>query len=506
MYPRTPDTYWSYRHALEFVGKRALMPPLGLLTAAAIMGDGFEYRLVDMNVEPLGEEDLGWADYVFVSAMIVQADSMVEVIARCNRAGVPVVAGGPYPTSCHEEIDGVAHFVLGEGECTIPQFRRDLLAGEPKPLYPAGERPAIDTVPVPRFDLCRMSLYDTMPLQFSRGCPFDCEFCDIVSLFGHRVRTKSADQFVREMDALYDRGFRGNVFVVDDNFIGNRRLAKALLRRIGSWQAEHGYPFSFSTEASIDLADDRELLSLLVTCGFTMVFVGLETPVEASLQSAGKHQNLRGNMVEKVRRIQNAGIEVTAGFIIGFDSDPADIATRQIAFIQELGVPTAMVGLLLALPNTRLWDRLSKEGRMRFRSGGNNTHTSELNFVPRLPQTTLLDGYRRVLKTIYTPRRYFQRALRLVMSLPRRSATPHRSAPRRISWSQARAFHRSLTRQGSSSYAFWYWQFLVRAVAVRPRQIVTAVTLAVRGHHFFVITDRLRRPSRSEVTPAESVS
>ncbi len=474
------------------------MPPLGLLTAAAIMGEEFDYHLVDMNVESLKEDSLEWADYVFISAMIVQADSMREVIARCNRAGVPVVAGGPYPTACYKEIDGVDHFVLGEGECTIPEFRRDLAEGTLKPIYPAGERPEIDNVPLPRFDLCRISRYETMPLQFSRGCPFNCEFCDIVSLFGHKVRTKSAEQFIREMEALHDVGFRGNLFVVDDNFIGNRRRAKALLRRIRAWQSEKGYPFNLSTEASIDLADDREFLDLMAACGFKMVFVGLETPVEASLQGAGKRQNLRGNVVDKVRRIQSAGIEVTAGFIVGFDSDPEDIADRQIEFIQELGVPTAMVGLLTALPNTRLWDRLSEEGRMRFRSGGNNTHTSELNFTTMLPQRAVVDGYRRILETIYSPRRYFRRALRLVTSLPRRSVTPTLSVRGRISQNQGRALYRSLTKQGLSSYALWYWLFLLRALLSRPRLFVTVVTLAVRGHHFFVITDRLVRSIRGE--------
>jgi radical SAM superfamily enzyme YgiQ (UPF0313 family) len=493
VYPEIPDTYWSYRHALEFVGKKALMPPLGLLTVAAILGEEFDYRLIDMNVESLEESAISWCDYVFVSAMIVQAESLHEVIARCNAAGKAVVAGGPYPTSCHTEIDGVDQFVLGEGECTIPDLRRDLIAGTPKPLYRAGERPAIDAVPVPRFDLCAIDLYDSMPLQFSRGCPFDCEFCDIVSLFGHRVRTKSAEQFTNEMTAIHESGFRGNVFVVDDNFIGNRRRVKELLRAIAAWQERYGYPFNLSTEASIDLADDPELLALMVAGGFTMVFVGLETPVGASLEETGKRQNTRGDMVERVRRIQSAGIEVTAGFIVGFDSDPEDIADRQIEFIQELGVPTAMVGLLTALPNTRLWDRLSSEGRMRFRSGGNNTHTNELNFVPKLPERTLIEGYRRILQTIYSPRRYFSRALALTKTLPRRSALRIRRRASRITRAQVRALVLSLFRQGFSRYAVWYWLFLIRSVLRRPRKFVASVTLAVRGHHFFVITEALMK-------------
>lgn len=488
VYPEIPDTYWSYRHALRFVGRKALMPPLGLMTVAAILGNEFDYRLVDMNVGPLTDDAIAWADYVFLSAMIVQAESMQQVIARCNRARKPVVAGGPYPTSCSEEIRGVNHFVLGEGECTIPALRRDLIAGRLQPLYQAPGRPELDTTPAPRFDLCDIAAYDTMPLQFSRGCPFDCEFCDIVSLFGHRVRTKSAAQFVAEMQSVFDTGFRGNVFVVDDNFIGNRGRVKQLLRAIAAWQVAHGVPFTLSTEASVDLADDAELLELMATAGFSMAFVGLETPVGGALAEAGKRQNLRGDLVAKVRRIQRAGIEVTAGFIIGFDADPPDIAARQIAFIQEVGVPTAMVGLLTALPNTRLSQRLTREGRMRTRSDGNNTHGDRLNFVPRMPERTLIAAYRHVLSTIYHPRRYFQRALTLIRRMPRRSAVRAPEARLQLSRANLRALALSLARQGFSGYAAWYWLFLLRAVAIRPRLFVRIVAIAVRGHHFFTIT------------------
>jgi radical SAM superfamily enzyme YgiQ (UPF0313 family) len=506
VYPETPETYWSYRHALRFVDKKALMPPLGLSTAAAILGEEFEYRLVDMNVEPLREGDIAWAQFVFVSAMIVQAESLKEVIARCNRAGKPVVAGGPYPTSCYEEIEGVDCFVLGEGECTIPELRRDILAGTLRPVYRATTRPSIEEAPVPRFDLCKLSLYETLPLQFSRGCPFDCEFCDIVSLFGHRVRTKGPDQFLREMDALRETGFYGSVFIVDDNFIGNRRRVKALLRRIADWQEDAGYPFVLSTEASVDLADDPELLGLMEAAGFRMVFVGLETPVQESLKGAGKRQNLRGDMIAKVRKIQRSGIEVTAGFIIGFDSDPPDIAERQIDFIRELGVPTAMVGLLMALPNTRLWDRLTKEGRMLFRSKGNNTHDVELNFVPKLPVRVLTDAYHSVLRSIYEPKHYFERCLKLLRCYPRRPTVRRIRTPLRVVLSQARALFRSLRWQGTSPYALWYWLYLIRAVAVRPRQLVTALTLAVRGHHFITITESMVRPKEGPAPQAQATA
>lgn len=498
LYPRTPDTYWSYRHAISFLGKKALMPPLGLLTVAGIMGDGYSYRLVDLNVRELQEADLAWADLAMISAMIVQRESMEAVVRRCNGAGVRVVAGGPYPTSSHDWIEGVDHFVLGEGECTIPAFCSDLERGMPAPVYrpESSQRPDISSVPIPRFDLCDMSQYHMFPLQFSRGCPFDCEFCDIVSLFGHKVRTKDPDQFIREMETVYRTGFRGGLFIVDDNFVGNRGRVKELLRAITAWQQEHGSPFNLSTEASIDLAEDQELLDLMVSAGFTMVFIGLETPVEDSLQGAGKRQNLRGNMLSAVRRIQQAGIEVTGGFIIGFDSDPPDIGDRQIRFVRQLAIPTAMVGLLIALPNTRLWDRLTGEGRIRSRTNGNNTHAVELNFEPRTPREILVREYARVLHSIYSPRHYFARCLKLLARIPRRSPGPGAGRLQGISRAQLRALAQSLLRQGlMSAYAPRYWWFMARAVLRRPRQIVRIVTMAVLGYHYFRITEQVPRPS-----------
>jgi radical SAM superfamily enzyme YgiQ (UPF0313 family) len=491
VYPRVPDTYWSYRHALSFVGKQAVMPPLGLITVAAIMGDQYSYRLVDTNVTSLSEDDLSWADMVFVSAMIVQRDSLDTVIQRCNRRGVPVVAGGPYPTSCHEEITGVDHFVLGEAELILPEFRADLEAGTLRKLYRPTGRPEITDVPIPRFDLCDLTAYESIPLQFSRGCPFDCEFCDIVSLFGHRVRTKTTEQMLRELDAVYQTGFHGTIFIVDDNFIGNRARVKDLLRGMTRWQQAHNYPYRISTEASIDLARDEGLLALIVSAGFKMVFVGLETPVEASLASTGKRQNLRQSMTAAVHRMQRVGVEVTGGFIVGFDTDPPDIFDRQIAFIQELGIPTAMVGLLMALPGTRLWNRLSAEGRILSRSSGDNTHQEQLNFQTLMDRERLVTGYRRIPQQIYTPRRYFARSLGLLRRLPRAAGTNRRRlrfGPREVT-----ALFRSLTIQGTSRYALWYWSFILRAIAMRPHLFEHIFTIAIQGHHFFVITGMMLR-------------
>jgi radical SAM superfamily enzyme YgiQ (UPF0313 family) len=368
---------------------------------------------------------------------------------------------------------------------------RDLETGNLRSIYLPKGRPEITEVPVPRFDLCDLDAYETLPLQFSRGCPFDCEFCDIVALFGHKVRTKTAEQMIAELDAVYDTGFQGNIFIVDDNFIGHRSHVKNLLRRITEWQTERGYPYRLSTEASIDLAADQELLDLMVSAGFGMVFVGLETPIEESLASVGKQQNLRQSMGDAVHRIQQAGIEVTGGFIVGFDADPEDIFERQIEFIQDVAVPTAMVGLLMALPNTRLWKRLEQEGRILSRSSGDNTHRGELNFKTRMPRDFLLKGYRQILEKIYEPRQYFARSLRMLRMLPKTVSLNGRRRHLPMGKRVLAALSRSFFVQGLSRYALWYWLFLLRALAIRPKLFERIFTTAIQGHHFFVITRKM---------------
>ncbi len=340
----------------------------------------------------------------------------------------------------------------------------------------------------------KLQHYYTVPVQFSRGCPFDCEFCDIVQLFGRRVRTKHPEQFVAEMDAAYHTGFRGGMFVVDDNFIGNHRRTKKLLRAIIPWQREHRFPFTLSTEASIDLAYDPELLELLVQANFGMVFVGLETPIDDSLAAAGKQQNRKRNVLESVRAIQRAGIEVTGGFIIGFDSDPPDIFDRQIEFIEELAVPTAMVGLLTALPQTKLYDRLAREGRLYGDSSGSNYSSSAMNFQPLLPAAEIDNGYRRVLKTIYSPARYFERCLRLLEIMPQ----PRREHGIRATKDDFLAAFRSVFRQTFSRYGHHYLAFMVKALLRRPDQFVRIFTLAIEGHHYLTVTRRSVRAPRPE--------
>jgi radical SAM superfamily enzyme YgiQ (UPF0313 family) len=486
VYPRTPSTYWSFDQALPFIGKRAALPPLGLMTVAAMLPPGYEVRLVDMNVAPLLREDIEAADIVFLSAMIVQKDSFEEVVRLCNDCGVRVVAGGPYPTTSHERIEGVDAFVLGEAELTLGRLLQDLEAGRLQPVYRSDERADLASTPAPRFDIIDLEAYDSMPLQYSRGCPYSCEFCDIIELFGRVQRTKTPQQFARELDAVYDAGFRGQVFIVDDNFVGNRARTRELMRTVVAWQTVHDFPFTLSTEASIDLARDEQLLSLMEQARFTMVFVGIETPDEETLRYTKKMQNVRASVLESVRTIQGHGIEVTGGFIVGFDTDPEDIFERQIRFIQEAAIPVAMVGLLTALPGTQLDRRLASEGRLLAESSGNNTHDLNVNFVPRMPLPDLLRGYARVLAEVYRPRRYFARCRELMRRLPRSSVTV-----RGISWGEVRALLLSVLKQTFSSYGLSYLRFIGGTIALRARRFPDAVGHAVKGFHFFSITRRI---------------
>lgn len=486
VYPEIPSTYWGFKHALSFVDRNAVTPPLGLMTVAALLPEDFRLRLVDMNVRALSERDMGWADMVFLSGMIVQRTSFEHVLSACRRWNKPVVAGGPYPTSSYSQMSGVDHFVLDEAEMTLPVFLRDLEAGRPRRLYRDNRKPDITRTPIPRFDLIDHRAYNIMPLQFSRGCPFNCEFCDIIEMFGRRVRTKSPEQFVREIEAVHKTGYRGTILVVDDNFVGNRARVKPLLRHIIDWQRQAHFPFSFSTEASINLAQDDELLVLMVAAGFKMVFVGIETPDEKTLAFTQKTQNLKAGVLDSVIKIQSRGMEVTGGFILGFDTDPEDIFDRQIHFIQKAGIPLALIGLLTALPNTQLYRRLEQENRLVHASTGNNSYDMKLNFIPRMPQKKLIAGYKRVIREIHSPRRYFHRCLTFLKRLP--SSTQPIG---RISVAEIKALFRSLFCQTFSYYGATYLCFLFRVILLVHRHFLEAIALAVMGHHFIILTRQI---------------
>ena len=485
VYPRDPESFWSFRHVLRFVGKRSAFPPLGLLTVAAMLPREWELRLVDTNVAELTQAEIAWADLVMLSGMIVHREPAKAIARRCAAAARPVIAGGPLFTTGRDDFPEIPHFVLGEAEGVMEQLLADLRAGTLKPAYRAARLADMACSPVPRWDLIEPDHYVTMPIQFSRGCPFDCEFCDIVAMYGRVPRTKSPSQVIAELEALRRAGWRDMVFIVDDNFIGNRKRVKALLAELAAWRSRVRTRMGFLTEASINLADDEELLELMVRAGFKKVFVGLESPVAESLEECRKVQNSRRDLAAAVRTIQRSGLQLMGGFIVGFDHDPLDIFRRQFEFIQRAGVVTAMVGLLTALPQTRLYARLEREGRILTQSIGDNT-AAVLNFVPRLERSRLLSGYRQLMRSLYAPENYYGRVRAFLANWQPRG-------PRmRLSGSDVAAFARSLWTLGVASrgrLAFWrlFWSTLL----ARPRKFRAAIELAVMGHHFRTAAERL---------------
>ena len=474
VYPQYPDTFWSFKHALKFVSKRAAFPPLGLLTVAAMLPENWEKKLVDMNVSRLTDADITWADYVFISAMAVQKTSVKEVIARCVELDVKTVVGGPLFSAGHEEFDGVDHFVLGEAEETLAPFLNDMANGSLKHIYSSEKHPDISVTPVPMWSLIKLNHYSSMSLQYSRGCPFDCEFCDIVFLNGHTPRTKNKEQLIAELDSLYELGWRGSIFIVDDNFIGNKKKLKAeILPALVEWRKEKKDPFAFTTEASINLADDEELARLMVSAGFDVVFVGIETPNEESLVECTKGQNQNRDLVASVKKLQEFGLEVQGGFIVGFDNDPESIFQSQIEFIQSSGIVTAMVGLLNAPRGTRLYKRLEKEKRLLKQFTGNNMDCS-LNFIPKMKYETLMQGYRNILKTIYAPRHYYRRMEALF-----KEYRPHSGGYNiRPRWYHITALFKSIWFLGIREKGrFNYWRLFIITLLKDPRKFTLFIGL-----------------------------
>ena len=497
VYPELPPSYWGMQYALEISGLKAAFPPLGLLTIAALFPPEYDLRVVDMNVTSLQESDLAWADLVCTSSMIVQRESLQTVIEQCNRAGVPVVAGGPYPTTYHEELRGVDHFVLDEVEETFGEFLHGLENGTARAMYREPRKPDVTRTPVPRFDLIDMKAYYSMSVQFSRGCPFDCEFCDITKLYGRVPRTKSPQQLVDELDALYELGWRSHVFLVDDNFIGNKREAMRLLPVIAEWQMARGYPFSLFTEASVNLARMDDLMDAMIEAGFNSVFLGIETPNPKALLKTRKPQNVSKRednfLFNSVRKIQHKGMRVDGGFILGLDGDDEGAFDAQIEFIQEAGIPMAMVGLLTALKGTDLYRRLQRENRLVEESTGSSADavlnlTSvnvALNFKPEMDSEVLSAGYRRVITTLYDPTlaNYFTRCLTLIEHL---KPVAHLLKP--MSRNALYAGIMSVRRRLSAEQLPAYTTFIADVSKHRPRLLPEAIRLATLGYHFEKVT------------------
>lgn len=485
LYPEFPDTFWSFKHALKFIDKKAGNPPLGLITIAAMLPENWPKRLIDTNVQPLKQKDIDWADWVMISAMVVQRDSTHELIERCKAAGKTVIAGGPIFTGEYEDFPLVDHFILNEGEITLPMFLNDWIQGTPQRIYQSNEYADMSTTPAPLWELLNLKEYATMCLQFSRGCPFDCEFCNVTSLLGHRPRTKSAQQLITELDNLYALGWRDSIFLVDDNFIGNKKIIKKeLLPALIEWRkGKTGIPFN--TEASINLADDPELMDLMAKAGFNTVFIGIETPNNDSLVECNKKQNLNRDLVESVKIIQRAGMMVQGGFIVGFDSDSEAIFEQQASFISKAGITTAMIGLLQAPSGTRLYKRLLGEGRLLGEMTGDNADGST-NIIPHLDIKFLKTGYRKLVRQIYHPKEYYRRCLMLLKTIK----TPQIS--RGIDLSYIRALFRSIYLLGFKGVErLEYWKLFFWTLLNKPKLFPQAITLAIYGYHFRILADRI---------------
>ena len=495
VYPEFPKTFWSYEKILELVNRKVLLPPLGMVTVAALLPQTWEMKLVDRNVREVRDDEWEWAELVVISGMIVQKADMAAQIAKAKARGLPVAVGGPFASSTPDapELQLADFKVLDEGEITLPQFVEAIERGEKTGRFSAnGEKPDVTGTPIPRFDLLELDAYDSMSVQFSRGCPFQCEFCDIIVLYGRKPRTKAPQQLIAELQYLYDLGWRRSIFLVDDNFIGNKRNAKLLLPALKQWQIDHGYPFSFATEASVDLASDDELMLMMAECRFDSVFLGIETPDEASLSIAGKHQNTRSSLEESVDRITSYGIRVMAGFIIGFDGEKTGAGDRIVTFVNRTGIPAAMMGMLQALPNTGLWHRLEKEDRLiqeKTDAKGVN-QTNLLNFVPTRPIRDIANEYVDAFCRLYEPNAYIDRVTHYYTKVgkPRWQQYVKRAALGKATlptWTDIRALGIVIWRQGFvRDTRFRFWKSLFRIARQNPDNFEQFVVTLAHNEHF----------------------
>ena len=486
LYPEFPKTFWSFKYALPFIGKKASFPPIGLLTVAALLPKDWEKKLIDLNVQDIKDEDIQWADLVFISAMAIQKESVRELISRIKCFNKKIVAGGSLFSIEHEEfLNDIDTFVLGEAEVSLPFLIEDLKNRKLEKIYTTDQWPDITKTPVPLWELINVKKYASMGVQFSRGCPFNCDFCDIALLNGKFPRAKSKEQILNELNAIYQRGWRGGIFFVDDNFIGNKaKLKKEILPAIIQWMEEKKYPFTFNTQLSINLADYEELIDLMVKAGFHGVFIGIESPDEESLKECGKFQNVNRDLLKSVRIIQNHGLQVQAGFIIGFDRDTSSIFDRMTLFIQMSGIVTAMVGLLQAPPKTRLWERLKKEKRLISQATGNNTDCT-INFIPKMKISSLISGYKKVINDIYSPKNYHQRLITFLENYK-----PRRKSHYKFNLLSVVAFLKSVWILGiKEKERSYYWKLFIWSLFRRPRLFPLVIELSIKGFHFRKIAE-----------------
>ena len=488
IYPEFPDTFWSFKHALKFIRKKSSAPPLGLLTIAAMLPEEWNIRLLDVNVRQLRRKDLKWADMAFISAMTIQRDSASEIIALCKDTGVKVVAGGPLFTTEPEEFKDVDHFVLNEGELTLPDFLRDTANFQTKEIYQTDEYADMHTSPTPRWDLMNLNDYAGMSIQYSRGCPFNCEFCNVTALLGHRMRLKTSQQIVAELDGLYKAGWRRGVFFVDDNLIGNKKALKEdLLPALIAWRKDKE-GMTFNTEASINLADDPELMQMMVAAGFNKVFIGIETPNEDNLAECNKKQNLNRDLVADIRKIQHAGMQVQGGFIVGFDNDTQSTFQQLIDFIQRSGIVTAMVGILQAPIGTKLYARMKEAGRILKNMSGDNVDGST-NIIPKMNIDQLKVHYKNLLEHIYSPTVYYRRVKTFLREYELPKVKVHIDLP--MIWQNASAFIKSVFKLGIfGKERREYWDLFFWTLSNKPRLFPLAIEFSIYGYHFRKINEQ----------------
>jgi radical SAM superfamily enzyme YgiQ (UPF0313 family) len=504
--PAFPYSFWSYTESCKLQGAKAMSPPLGLLTAAGLLPQSWTLRFVDLNTTTLQEADWKWADLIMISAMLAQRDSALELVRECRRRGLPCVAGGPYPTSLPQDfLEAQCDFlVLGEGERSVPMFLAALDRGETSGVFACPDKPDLAAEsPIPRYDLIRFQDYSHIPLQISRGCPFDCEFCDIVHLYGRKQRYKSPDQVITELETLYHLGYRHHIFVVDDNFIGNRSKAKEILTRLIEWNKLHDEPFGFGAQASINLGQDLEMIDLLTAANFGEIFVGVESPDDNVLKKNAKLQNVSNSLPESLHNLNANGLPVLASFVIGFDGEQPGTAERIMAFVEENSLPVVMLNLLYVIPNTRLCRRIEAEGRLKDGLYANYMQ-GVLNFIPERPESEIREDYIRLWEYLYEPSRFLARAYRATLAIrPTRACTakklglPSESQPqasglvRDKQWALSNLKRlRSLTRilwlQGiKAPYRMQFWGQLIGVLYRNPSRIVSYLNSCGTGESMF---------------------
>lgn len=496
IYPEFPDTFWSFKHALKFISKKASHPPLGLLTIASMLPDNWNKQLIDLNVNHLKDNHFNGVEYAFISAMSVQQASVIKVIEKCKKHNVKIVAGGPLFTAGYLSPNDIDHLILNEAEITLPQFLHDFKNGKPKHIYSSDSFADMNNTPIPSWHLINLKDYSSMSIQYSRGCPYNCDFCDVTNLFGRKFRTKSISKVISELDALYYAGWRGNVFFVDDNFIGNKKKLKIdILPKIIEWQKAKKYPFTFNTQASINLADEDELLQLMVEAGFSSVFIGVETPNEESLVECKKTQNQKRQLIHSIKKIQKSGLEVSAGFIIGFDNDPPNIFDKMVDFIQQSGIVTAMVGLLNAPKGTKLYEKLIKENRIIKNFSGNNTDIST-NLIPKLGLERVVEGYKKVISELYSPKYYYERVKIFLKEykVPKKVSSGISNYFKNSEY--LAAFVKSIIVIGIKSKArLHFWKLFFWSLFTRPKLFPMFITFAIYGYHFQKVFNNLTKLS-----------